>query len=414
MSKLKVKKSLKRSAPAEEGGDSVPLKKRKTSAKTKTDDSEPVPGPAESTTPTQILSFPTPREGRKWAKQRTLFLNKKMAEYAARKQETKVLQFLNCFLSGENELKHGCKPTEHTWTNLINLYVKLGNMKKASEIWEREFFVTVINGENASKRELKTSKSALAAATAMLKGFWVEFPGRDEPKALRLLDELTEAKLLNSRSLSTFFRGCLRWGRLDEALKRYESWKKNGNLVGGGNLDYSGLEYLVSLCLAGLRVKTAREIYEEFEKTVLYNAEEDSSKLTLRKANTGVYMRLKIFFARAKLLLGQRGGAKEVLDKIRNIDVEKEWVYRDLWGYSDASKANTGSESTNSGVIRIPEGKEDPEEKEDSTTEPKSKKKGFFKKVKGSSFDQFIAHQKAEIKKRNSRIGPRNAIRHRR
>ncbi|CAK0837372.1 unnamed protein product, partial [Prorocentrum cordatum] len=92
------------------------------------------------------LEFRTPREARGWAKQRARFLNGKMAEYAARKQEGKVMQFLDCFLKGESEQKFGCRPTVHTWTTLINMYVKLGKVQEAEEVWRERLLPTAERG----------------------------------------------------------------------------------------------------------------------------------------------------------------------------------------------------------------------------------------------------------------------------
>lgn len=300
----------------------------------------------------KILDFPSKREAKRWASNRAKFLSQKMAEYAARKQEKKVLQFLSCF-KGEDEVKYGCRPTEHTWTTLINLYVKLGRIAEAETLFEEKIL-----------KEM--GKPTIAAGCALLKGYWVEFPGRDPEKAEKLLDSLSPEHV-NSRTLSTFFRGCLRWGAIEPALRRYEEWRNAGVVFGEKNavvgFDYSSLEYLVQVCLSFKKVKTASQIYSEFEEKVL-----EGSKL--RASNTGVYMRLKMAFARARLELGQKETAQTIVSNLKKIELDKEWNFWELFPDVSCEKKKKSSDT--------------------KETKPESSEK---------SLEQFQNHQKQEIRR---------------
>jgi len=157
---------------------------------------------------------------RQTTRRRTIFLNKKMAASAARKQESKVLEFFAEFQ------KERLEPTAHTYSILINCFVRLGNMEKAEEYW----------------RILQTKGlDNIAALTAMLKGYWVEggyekgvgekvrkvmgefgkiVEGGGEKKECQVKKQVVT--ILPIRLLATFFRGCLRWGKLGDAKEFYE------------------------------------------------------------------------------------------------------------------------------------------------------------------------------------------------
>ncbi|CAK0842846.1 unnamed protein product, partial [Prorocentrum cordatum] len=161
---------------------------------------------------------------------------------------------------------------------------------------------------------------------------WVKASQGNLNSAADLLDWLTRRRLLNCRTLATFFRGCLRWGALPAALARYYEWRELGLTHGGGaeesgsggtaggdfHFDYASLEYLVTLCLQLSRTKEAMRIYRDFERQVLLPAGPPGGGSTglLRRSHAGVYARLQLALARTRMLSGQLPAARRALARV--------------------------------------------------------------------------------------------------
>ncbi|CAD7933725.1 unnamed protein product [Amoebophrya sp. A120] len=251
-------------------------------------------------------------------KERVFQLNKelaKLAKYRSNDDCQKKLQEVLQKFQAEN-----LDFSSHTLSTVINCYVRLGKLAEALRVFHDQESRRNDHGGTSAGATTSTGSTAffeknLVAATALLKGVFVE--GGDVENAKRLVQKFVMCRSCNSsaikaemnkeetardsfdaeahsRFITTFFRGCLRWGEVELAMSFYtqlrttapaagdtiaslqtagatssscasehEQSKTKGVLSRSVLLPEAGLVYLVKLCAQALRLKTAKEILEE-------------------------------------------------------------------------------------------------------------------------------------------------------
>jgi pentatricopeptide repeat protein len=232
-------------------------------------------------------------------------LNKDLSEFAQKKQLTLAKKRF------EQAIRKGIKVDVHSYTNLINAYVRCSDLRGAEETVQR-----------MKEQQIQPN---LVTFTTLLKGY---SEMGDMQEASRIYFQCLNAEGgPNVRSLNTFLRACVRTGMTKPALQSYsdfihrssstdatsQSAKKQKTASGGavstsvGSGDANGVEYtcdastyeyLIGLLCRSGNVATAEQVLAQFT-TASNNAGSIAAGGVSAIENTAIY----ITFATAEALL---------------------------------------------------------------------------------------------------------------
>lgn len=178
-------------------------------------------------------------------------------------------------------IRKGIPVDVHTYTNLMNAYVRCDDVSKAQQIFH-------------DMKEAGLSPNVVSYTT-LAKGFC---ENHDVKSAAELLYQCPE---LNARGANTLLRGCLRTGEIGIAETILETISKNWR----GLRNDCSLEYIVALLCQGLRLEDAEK---EIERLTSSN-EQDCDSSIVDSQNCALYLSL----SRASLLLGEWRKASQYL-----------------------------------------------------------------------------------------------------
>ena len=184
-----------------------------------------------------------PKETRKKMKQRLQLLNKQIAIHGQRKQLTKALKVY------EQIRSEGLTPSGYTHTNLINAFVRSGDIDGAMQ---------QLNAMQAAGEPPN-----VVTYTALIKGMCSLGNLRGAENLLTQMSAHRPPLLPNLRTINTLLRGCVRMGDVDLAYKTMKRMREDWSLVPDGFC----LDYLVKLLAQGLRLVEARELLNEAMET---------------------------------------------------------------------------------------------------------------------------------------------------
>jgi pentatricopeptide repeat protein len=233
-------------------------------------------------------------------------LNKDLSEFAQKKQLTLAKKRF------EQAIRKGIKVDVHSYTNLINAYVRCSDLRGAEETIQR-----------MKEQQIQPN---LVTFTTLLKGY---SEMGDMQEASRIYFQCLNAEGgPNVRSLNTFLRACVRTGMTKPALQSYcdfihrsstnsdatdQSTKKQKTASGGAvstsagaadpngteySCDASTYEYLIGLLCRSGNVATAEKVLAQFT-TASNNAGSIAAGGVSAIENTAIY----IAFATAEALL---------------------------------------------------------------------------------------------------------------
>eukprot|EP00392_Amoebophrya_sp_AT5.2_P016069 g16309.t1 len=327
-------------------------------------------------------------------KERVFQLNKeisRLAKFKSADSEKRLTDIRAAFAAESLQF------SAHTVASLVNCYVRVGNVAEAQRVYEAFAEVDVSVSGSGGRRNL-------VAATALLKGVFVE--GADAAAAIRIIDSvvpgassgLPEEREQVSRFWTTFYRGCLRWGHVDLAIKRWQDGLGPKDDALKGRLPEAALVYLVKLCCQGLRMTTCKEVLEHHgltRATLLSGC--GGGEAVVGKENEmevecgGILGRIQMLaaMARARLLLMQQEKFTTTLNQAQK-GLKRFFAERRSGGSFRGGKSKTPKKK---GTEQNPEKGE--------------KANGNSTKIKSSSLDTFQLHQAkdldAELKKLASR-----------
>jgi pentatricopeptide repeat protein len=132
-------------------------------------------------------------------------LNKQLKELAVKKQLNKARKLFQQFL------KKGVAPDIHSYSSLLNVYVRCQDLTRARQLFE----------EIESHPSVRAN---LITYTILLKGYCEN--GLMSEAAALYFDKMVEEKRANIRSLNTFLRGCMRTGMVSLALKAFRHYQR--------------------------------------------------------------------------------------------------------------------------------------------------------------------------------------------
>jgi pentatricopeptide repeat protein len=233
-------------------------------------------------------------------------LNKDLSEFAQKKQLTLAKKRF------EQAIRKGIKVDVHSYTNLINAYVRCSDLRGAEETIQR-----------MKEQQIQPN---LVTFTTLLKGY---SEMGDMQEASRIYFQCLNAEGgPNVRSLNTFLRACVRTGTTKPALQSYsdfihrsntnsdatdQSAKKQKTASGGAvstgagaghangaeyTCDASTYEYLIALLCRSGNIATAEKVLAQFT-TASNNAGSIAAGGVSAIENTAIY----ISFATAEALL---------------------------------------------------------------------------------------------------------------
>lgn len=146
---------------------------------------------------------------RKHLKGKLKLLNKELADYAQKKQlKTAIKRF-------SWGVRKGMEPDKHTYANLLNCYVRCGDLDGA-----------LTRFADMQKANLIPN---IVVYTTLLKGY-CDIGDLSGAKSL-LFKEMLEKKILPGiRTVNTFIRGCTKIGAVSSALRAYYLLKEKSNI----------------------------------------------------------------------------------------------------------------------------------------------------------------------------------------
>lgn len=179
------------------------------------DNSDEIEGTSAQPSTDNILS-------RKQLKAKLKLLNKELGEYAQKKQlKTAVKRF-------SWGVRKGMEPDKHTYANLMNCYVRCGDL----------------NGALLQLEAMKNANipSNIVIYTILLKGY-CDIGDLSGAQKLLFLDIPSDKLVLGIRTVNTFIRGCTKMGAVRSALKAFSTMQHNQNNSSSNSSrsDYSSL-----------------------------------------------------------------------------------------------------------------------------------------------------------------------------
>eukprot|EP00605_Chrysophyceae_sp_TOSAG23-4_P002530 GSChrysophyteH1.ASY1.ANO1.2795.1 assembled CDS len=191
-------------------------------------------------------------------KMKLKLLNKELAGYSSRKQLTEARKRFN------GGLRRGLQPDVHTFSNLINCYVRCGDTLGAMQVLQNEM---PQHGVRANA----------VVYTAVLKGLC-------EAASMPAAEEMLQTSILNtvqcddpsySRALMTYLRGCIRIGdvsralRLQNNLNNVADFKDNTNAGPSRPWSLAAQMRITALLCQALRVDEAEDRVSDINAAIL-------------------------------------------------------------------------------------------------------------------------------------------------
>jgi pentatricopeptide repeat protein len=193
---------------------------------------------------------------KKQLKAKLHLLNKELADFAQKKQ------LKNAVKSFTKAQKRGIPVDVHSFANLINVYVRcgdidsaqrqVGEMNKLNILPNGVLLTTLIKGycENG---DITAAKEILDGMCGLLTGATM-FPHI----------VYTESSRPNIRTVNTFFRGCIRVGDVNSALSYFERFRHSDSNQLGVSPDKTTYEYVLLLLCQALRYDEAKDVLSKY------------------------------------------------------------------------------------------------------------------------------------------------------
>ena len=178
-------------------------------------------------------------------------------------------------------IRKGIPADIHTYTNLMNAYVRCDDIDKALQVFH-------------DMKEAGLTPN-IVTYTTLAKGLC------ESHEVKSAADLLYQCPELNARAANTLLRGCLRTGEINVAETILETISKNW----GRLRNECSAEYIVALLCQGLRLEDAEQEIERYTSS----NEESSDKDIVDSLNCALYVSL----SRASLLLGEWKKASQYL-----------------------------------------------------------------------------------------------------
>ena len=225
---------------------------------------------------------------KKQLKAKLHLLNKELSEFAQKKQ------LKNAIKSFVKARKKGIPVDVHSFANLINVYVRCGDIDSAQKqvvdmkglgiLPNGVLLTTLIKGycENGN----------LVAAREILDGMC----GQATPVMFPHI-VYSENTRPNIRTINTFFRGCIRVGDVNSALSYFERFKNADSNQLGVSPDKTTYEYVILLLCQALRYNEAKDILSK------YSVCEDSSASGLHSSDVSDSASVYISMTRCAILV---------------------------------------------------------------------------------------------------------------
>ena len=176
------------------------------------------------------------KETRRKIKQRLQLLNKQIVIHGQRKQLTKAL----CVY--EQIISEGLTPSDYTHTNLINAFVRSGDIQGAMQ--------QLVAMQDAG------ATPNVVTYTALIKGVCSAGDMKGAEELLARMGEQRPPLLPNLRTINTLLRGCVRVGDVNLGHKIVRRMREDWGLEPDGPC----VDYMVKLLTQGLRMDEAREV----------------------------------------------------------------------------------------------------------------------------------------------------------
>ena len=145
---------------------------------------------------------------RKHLKGKLKLLNKELADYAQKKQLKTAIKRFNW------GVRKGMEPDKHTYANLLNCYVRCGDLEGALHRF-------------ADMRDANLVPN-IVVYTTLLKGY-CDVGDLSGAKNLLFVEMLEKKLLPGIRTVNTFIRGCTKIGAVTSALRAYYLLKEKSN-----------------------------------------------------------------------------------------------------------------------------------------------------------------------------------------
>jgi pentatricopeptide repeat protein len=165
------------------------------------------------------------------AKAKVVALNKDIARYAKEKNLQRALECFHFAVSNQTA-------NSHTYSAMINAFVRCGQIEQAFEIYE------------TLKSNSTSVRLDVISCTTIMKGFCGQ---GDIQSSKRVIQDMLSARpkvIPNIRTINTFLRGCVLAGALQEAEEIFPRIQHEFNVTP----DISSWEYLVTLLCQGLAI----------------------------------------------------------------------------------------------------------------------------------------------------------------
>ena len=223
-----------------------------------------------------------------------------------------------------------CCSDVHSYTNLLNAYVRCGDISGAESVWTQMLqpptsapitpnvvtCTTLIKGycENGMLGKAKrVFMSMIHHSSACITDMSNENVDSGNKSKVARREEVIKLPDPNTRTLNTFLRGCIRYGAVNIAKQIFISVAQFENSKGVVITDESSLEYMISLHCQSLQITDASDLYDLFMK--LYSA---GNSVGVSPHANSQFSAINVYLSRGHALLSNL----EESEKFRNIATE--------------------------------------------------------------------------------------------
>lgn len=216
---------------------------------------------------------------KKEGKLKVKLLNAELAELAVKKNLKQAKSAVN------RALKKGLKLNIHSYSNLLNVYVRCSEIAGADILWR-----TMLN---------QNLQPNVVTYTTMIKGYC---QAHKMESAYELIKSIPASIGPNIRTVNTFLRGCVHSGDVDYAVDVFNTFRSR--VVA----DSSTIEYVVHLLCQSLDVEAAKAVMDSVSH--FSDASLHAAGGTAPLDNPAIYIAL----ATAFILLGDRSQAQHYIE----------------------------------------------------------------------------------------------------
>lgn len=216
---------------------------------------------------------------KKEGKLKVKLLNAELAELAVKKNLKQAKSAVN------RALKKGLKLNIHSYSNLLNVYVRCSEIAGADILWR-----TMLN---------QNLQPNVVTYTTMIKGYCQV---HKMESAYELIKSIPASIGPNIRTVNTFLRGCVHSGDVDYAVDVFNTFRSR--VVA----DSSTIEYVVHLLCQSLDVEAAKAVMDSVSH--FSDASLHAAGGTAPLDNPAIYIAL----ATAFILLGDRSQAQHYIE----------------------------------------------------------------------------------------------------